>query len=100
MKNNSRHTHLLCLTAILVVLSLFAVIVFEANHIEHETTCHEENCTVCLVLQIIENTKKLFDNTPITSVETLSFIYIDLLVFSALLLAPATLVKQKVKLVI
>lgn len=100
MKNNSKRPRQLCLTAILIFLSLFAAILFEANHKGHETNCHEENCPICIVLQIIHNTKKIFDNEPNTSVEILSFIYINFLVISALLLAPATLVKQKVKLVI
>ena len=100
MKNNSKRTHLLCLTAILISFSLFTTILFESNHKGHEEHCQEENCPVCFVLQIIHNTKDFLDNAPIASVETLSFIYINFLVISALLLAPATLVKQKVKLVI
>ena len=100
MKNNSKRSPLLCLSAILILLSLFTAILFETNHKGHEANCHEENCPICLVLQIITSTKKLFNNEPITAVEILSFIYINLLIISALLLAPATLVKQKVKLVI
>ena len=100
MKINSKRPHLLCLTTILIFLSLFTAILFETNHKGHEEVCHEENCPICLVLQIIHNTKKNFDNEPNTSVEILSFIYINFLVISALLLAPATLVKQKIKLVI
>ena len=100
MKNNPKRPRKFCLTAILIFLSLFTAILFETNHKGHETNCHEENCPICLVLQIIQNTKKIFDNEPNTSVEILSFIYINFLVISALLLAPATLVKQKIKLVI
>ena len=100
MKNNSKHKLLLCLTAILTAFSLFTVILFEANHKGHEEHCNKENCPICLVLQIINNTKKVFENGQITSAEILSFSSINIFIISALILAPATLVQQKVKLVI
>lgn len=100
MKNNSKHTRQLCLTAILIFLSLFAAILFDANHKGHEAHCHEENCPICFVLQIIHNTNKQTAPIQLISVEFSAFNYINLFVISALLLAPATLVKQKIKLVI
>lgn len=100
MKNNSKSGKLLCLAAILTAFSLFSIILFESNHKGHEASCHEENCPICLVLQIINNTKEFFEDGQITSAEILSFSSINIIILSALLLAPATLVKQKVKLVI
>ncbi len=97
---NKKVTLLLHTTALLTVLSLFAVLTFDAYHIGHEEHCHEENCPVCLVLQIIHNTNKIPDTGPLTSVEFSLYSYINLFILSALLLAPATLVEQKVKLVI
>lgn len=87
-------------TALLTALSLFALLAFESFHAGHEEQCHEEDCPVCLVLQVIHNTNKLTGTTPLASVEFSTFSYINLFIISALLLAPATLVKQKVKLVI
>ena len=91
---------LFSLTAILLAFSIFTVINFETSHCGHEAICHEEDCPVCLVLQIIHSTKKINQNTVQTSVEFLVFTYLNVLILSALLLVPSTLVKQKVKLVI
>ena len=87
-------------TALLTALSLFALLAFESFHAGHEEHCHEEDCPVCLVLQVIHNTNKLTGTTPLASFEFSTFSYINIFIISALLLAPATLVKQKVKLVI
>ena len=100
MKNNLKATPLFCLTAILVVFSLFAVIFFDSNHKGHEDHCHEENCQICLVLQVIHNTKVIGQKTASISIGLLFTINISLVILSAFLLAPSTLVKQKVKLVI
>lgn len=97
---NKKIFHMLRTTALLAALSLFALLAFESFHAGHEECCHEENCPVCLVLQVIHNINKLTDTTPLTSVEFSAFSYINLFILSALLLAPTTLVKQKVKLVI
>ena len=90
----------LSFTAALFIISLFAVITFEAFHTGHEEHCHKEDCPVCLVLQIIHTTQKISPKVAPTSAEFISIFYINVLILSALLLAPATLVKQKVKLVI
>ena len=100
MKNNSKNTHHLCLTAILVVFSLFAVIFFDSNHKGHEDHCHEENCPICLVLQVIHSTELIGPKIASISIGSLFTINISLVILSAFLLAPSTLVKQKVKLVI
>lgn len=98
--NNQKLFRLLRVAALLTALSLFAALTFEAFHTGHEAACHEEDCPVCLVLQIIHNTEKIGQNTVSASVEFTSIFYINIILLSALLLAPATLVKQKVKLVI
>ncbi len=98
--NNQKLFRLLRIAALLTALSLFAELTFEAFHTGHEAACHEEDCPVCLVLQIIHNTEKIRQNTVSASVEFTSIFYINIILLSALLLAPATLVKQKVKLVI
>ena len=98
--NNQKLFRFLRVAALLTTLSLFAALTFEAFHTGHEAACHEEDCPVCLVLQIIHNTEKIGQNTVSASVEFTSIFYINIILLSALLLAPATLVKQKVKLVI
>ncbi len=84
----------------LFIFSLFSAIAFESLHYGHEVECHEEECPVCLVLQIIHSNQKLTADSILTSVEFIPFIIVDILIISALLLVPATLVKQKVKLII
>ena len=100
MNNQKKFFRHLQVAALITVLSLFATLTFEAVHAGHEEVCHEENCPVCLVLQIILNNNKISGTTPLTSVEFSAFSYINLFILSVLLLAPATLVRQKVKLVI
>ncbi len=86
--------------ALLTALSLFSILAFETLHAGHEENCHEEECPICLVLQIIHNTEKISLSTASTSVEFTNYSIIYFIIFSAQLLAPATLVKQKIKLVI
>ena len=100
MNKKSAFSVLPKIIALLLTFSLFALISFEAFHTGHEEHCHEEDCSVCLILQIIHNTNKIGQSTSTVSAEFITFYYINILILSALLLAPATLVKQKVKLVI
>ncbi len=86
--------------AVLTVIALFTVLFFQTLHAGHEEHCHEENCPICLVLQVIKSTNHISEITPLTSVEFSAFSYINLIILSVLFFAPATLVKQKVKLVI
>ena len=100
MNNQKKFFQLFRTTALLTLLSLFTALVFQTLHTGHEASCHEENCPVCLVLQIIHNPDKIEQESASTSVEFTIIFYINKVFLSALLLAPATLVKQKVKLVI
>ena len=95
MNNQPKFFRLLKAVALLIVISLFTTVAFEGIHAGHQDFCQEDDCAICLVLQIIHNTKKLTTDAPLTLVEFTAFYYINIL-----LLAPATLVKQKVKLVI
>ena len=95
---NKKRLVSLCVS--LLIISLFSAIAFESLHYGHEIECQEEECPVCLVLQIIHSNQKLTADSILTSVEFIPFIITDTLIFSALLLVPATLVKQKVKLII
>ena len=88
------------LLASLLIFSLFAALTFEAFHAGHEEHCHDEDCAICLVLQIIHNTNKIGKSSDIVTGEFIFFHFFNIVIFSALLLAPTTLVKQKVKLVI
>lgn len=86
--------------AVCLIIALFSVLTFEALHSGHEADCHEEDCLVCLVLQIIRANKKTSPAAHAEVAEFISFFYINVIILSALLFVPATLVKQKVKLVI
>ena len=98
--NNHKLLRLLRTVALITAISLFAALTFEAFHTGHEAACHEETCPICLVLQIIRSTEKIGQNAVLTSVKFTNIFFINVIILSALLLAPATLVKQKVKLVI
>ena len=87
-------------TALILVFSLTAILAFQTIHAGHEECCQEENCPVCLLLQVIHNTNKIVNTPPLTSIEFSIYSYINLFIFSALFFVPATLVEQKVKLVI
>lgn len=97
---NKKVFRLLRAAALLTALSLFTAIAIQTLHAGHVEHCHEENCPICLVLQIIQNNNKISEPAPLTSVEFTVFSYINLFLLSALFFAPATLVNQKVKLVI
>ena len=84
----------------LLIISIFAAFTFESFHTDHEINCHEEDCPVCLVLQVIHNTNTIGQSVTSTSAEFITFFFLDVIILSALLFIPATLVKQKVKLVI
>lgn len=97
---NKNSLRLLRTIALLTALSLVAILTFESLHAGHEEHCHKEDCLICLVLQLIHNTNKITNTKPHALVDFSIFNFINLFILSALFLAPATLVKQKVKLVI
>ena len=98
-KKRTLTSFVVCLAAI-IILSLLSALTFEAFHSGHEAFCHEEDCSVCLVLQIIRANKKISPAAHAEVAEFISFFYINVIILSAILFVPASLVKQKVKLVI
>jgi len=86
--------------SLLLIISLLAALTFESCHANHEEHCHEEDCPICLLLQVIHNNCKIFADANVASVEFLSIFYINTLILSAVFFAPNTLVSQKIKLVI
>lgn len=97
---NKRFLLLPKISALIIAFSFLAAINFEAFHAGHKDTCHNDNCPVCLVLQIIHSTKKIVQRATTTSSNFTNLFYINILIISALLPVPATLVKQKIKLII
>ncbi len=97
LKNKKRA---LASIAVCLILALFSALTFEALHNGHEAFCHEEDCPVCIVLQIIRANKKTSPAAHAEAAEFISFFYINIIILSAMAFVPATLVKQKVKLVI
>ncbi|MCR4954935.1 MAG: hypothetical protein K6A43_12780 [Treponema sp.] len=86
--------------ALCLIFAIFSALAFEAIHSGHEVSCQEEDCPVCLVLQIIRANKKTSPAIYAEPEEFICFFYINVIILSAMLFVPATLVKQKVKLVI
>lgn len=84
----------------LFVFALLSALTFEAFHHGHEENCHEEDCAICLVLQIIKTTKSITTKVQKTSVDYIINFYSYILIFATSLLIPRTLVSQKVKLII
>lgn len=91
---------ILRISCLLFILSLFTLTIFEACHAGHQEHCHEENCQICLVLQIIHNTRNFLSGAKQAPAESFHSYLKIIIIHSALILAPATLVRQKVKLVI
>ena len=84
----------------ILIFSLTLVMAFQVIHAGHEFNCNEEDCPICLVLQII-NTSKIIDQSLNVSFPSfINVFYIFIFILSAQLLVPATLVKQKIKLII
>ena len=71
--------HLFRIFASVLILSLFTLITFEAIHNGHEQHCQEENCPVCLVLQIIKNNPKKNDAKTNSDI-VLHFIFENLII--------------------
>ena len=88
------------LTACIIFLSLLSLIIFECIHAGHENFCNEDDCPICLVLQVIHSAKNSCITNTNSSIIYIPFIFINLIIFSTPFFIPATLVKQKVKLVI
>lgn len=84
----------------LFVFALLSALTFEAFHQGHEENCHEEDCAICLILQIIHNTTTFSTKAKKASVEFIYNCYSYLIALSAALVIPRTLVSQKVKLII
>ena len=90
----------LLVIALILIIPLFSAVLFESLHAGHEGHCHEENCSVCFVLQVIHNTKKASCSENFKLIASFAFQNINLLIFSAFIIIPPTLVSQKIKLVI
>ena len=91
---------ILKIAALIFILSLFILTIFEACHAGHQEHCHEENCQICLVLQIIHNTRNFLSGAKQTSPESFHSYFKIIIIFSGTIFAARTLVAQKIKLLI
>ena len=91
---------ILRIAALIFILSLFTLTIFEASHAGHKEHCHEENCQLCLVLQIIHNTRNFISGAKQTDAESFHSYLKIITLFSGTIFAAATLVTQKIKLLI
>ncbi|MBR5934312.1 MAG: hypothetical protein IK002_10025 [Treponema sp.] len=78
------------------ILSILSAIAFEISHAGHENHCHEDNCPVCIVLEIIHSSKKI-NPVQTFSVSITKVFYIVEFILSSILFLHFTLVSQKVK---
>ena len=88
------------ITAPILIFSLFVVLSFESLHVGHEEHCHEENCPVCLVLQIIKSNSSTSGSPDcLTSITHFVFanLIISLFITYFISLTPVT---RKIKLTI
>ncbi|MBP5519208.1 MAG: hypothetical protein J6X84_01335 [Treponema sp.] len=98
--SNSNAKSIFKLAALIAIISFIAILIFQTHYCNHENHCHNENCQICLILQIIHNSDKILNQKTFAPIKTIFIFYINVLIFSALQLAPQTLVKQKIKLII
>ena len=88
------------ITVPILIFSLFVVLSFESLHAGHKGHCHEENCPVCLVLQIIKSNSSTSGSPDcLTSITHFVFanLIISLFITYFISLTPVT---RKIKLTI
>lgn len=100
MTKSNKIFKIFSIISFLFVFALLSALTFEALHHGHQEHCHDEDCAICLVLQIIHTTKTISTKVPKASVEFIFNCYSYFLIFSASFIVHRTLVSQKVKLVI
>ena len=86
--------------SLLLTIAIFTSLTFEAFHTGHEAACHEENCPVCLVLQLVRNTIKLAGKAKVTQVKLPLFYEEFIISLFTIYFISITLVNQKRKLTI
>ncbi len=89
------------LIAAFLVLVLLSTLFFETFHAGHDSNhCEDENCPICMVLQIVRSSFRFFDfsSESIKSV-SLAFALISVLISSIYILS-ITPITQKTKLTI
>ncbi len=83
-----------------LAVALFSLLMFEPLHSDHDSAnCHDEDCPICLILQIVQNTIKVaVPVPPIKPLEHLLFIAEREKVFTIYLIS-ITPVSQKERLI-
>jgi hypothetical protein len=100
MEMTNKSKFLSPVSAFILILSLFTALSFESLHAGHEEHCHEENCPVCLVLQIIKSNSSTSGSPDcLTSITHFVFanLIISLFITYFISLTPVT---RKIKLTI
>ena len=86
--------------SLLLTIAIFTSLTFEAFHTGHEAVCQEDNCPVCLVLQLVRNTIKLAGKARIPQVKLPLFYEEFIISLFTIYFISITLVNQKRKLTI
>jgi hypothetical protein len=79
MEMTNKSKFLSPVSAFILILSLFTALSFESLHAGHEEHCHEENCPVCLVLQIIKSNSSTSGN-PVCLTSITHFVFANLII--------------------
>ena len=98
-KDVSFHYH--PFAALLLVLMLFSALFFEALHADHDSIhCHDENCPVCMVMQIVRASIQFFDSFAAVQKNVVFAFAPFSCIISSLAIIAVTPITQKTKLTI
>jgi hypothetical protein len=84
--------------AVVLTAAIVSSLCFEVFHTGHEENCHEENCAVCLVLEIIHSAQKFSQSFHHPEREFSYFTASLFIVFMEAYLVHQTIVSRKIKL--
>ena len=87
--------------AVFLVCALISTLFFEVSHADHDSVhCEEENCPVCMIMQIVHGSFRFFDfSIEISKPVSIAFTLISILITSIYILS-ITPITQKTKLTI
>ena len=89
------------LIAVLLVLALFSTLLFEVLHADHASNhCEDENCPVCMLLQIVHSSFRFFGFSSTVSKAVLSVFALISILISSIYIFSITPITQKTKLTI
>lgn len=83
MQNSKLNKLRTVLSVLLMIFTIFSV-TFAATKLGHDSFCTEDNCPICLVIQIVENNLKLLVLTSVAFVVAHHFEKSEKITFSSI----------------